>query len=80
MIISKSQDQSLKEVGIDLREECLSHMGLPQKLVLQKNTYIGAHRREETNVVYKEFLCWIFIIRTYNTCILKNNYFSYFLC
>jgi hypothetical protein len=27
MIISKAQSQSLKEVDIDLREECFSHMG-----------------------------------------------------
>jgi hypothetical protein len=29
--------------------------------------------KKETNEVYKEVLCWIFIIRMYNTCILKNN-------
>jgi hypothetical protein len=44
-------------MGTDLREECFSHICLAQKLVLQKAyIYWRAHRKEETNVVYKEVL------------------------
>jgi hypothetical protein len=33
-----------------------------------------------TDVVYEEVLFFIFIIRNYNICIVKNNEFQYFLC
>jgi hypothetical protein len=71
MIINKDQGQSLKEVGTDLKEECFLHVWLFQKMVLQKGLYILVPTGKTT--IYKEVLCWIFIIGMYNTSILKNN-------
>jgi hypothetical protein len=72
---NKVQSQSLKAVGIDLREEYFSHMWLAQKLALQKAYLLALPppNKNKTNVVYVEVLCWIFVLRTCNTCILKNN-------
>jgi hypothetical protein len=73
MIINTAEGQYLKEVGIDLREEYFFHIcGLLKSWFCKRLTYTGTQRKE-TNVVYKEDLCWIFIIRMYNTCILKNS-------
>jgi hypothetical protein len=47
-IISKSQGESLKEVGIDLSKEYLSCIWLAQKLVMQK-AYIYQCPQERRN-------------------------------
>jgi hypothetical protein len=56
MIINTAQAVSLKEVGIDLREECFSHMWLAQRLVLH-NSYIYCRPQEEQMQLVKKF--WI---------------------
>jgi hypothetical protein len=59
MIIGKTQGQSLKEVGIDVSEECFSHGQLHvacSEVFLQK-AYTYWPTGNTPNVVYKEVLC-----------------------
>jgi hypothetical protein len=51
--MSNAQGQSLKEVGIDLREECFPHMWLAQKMVLQEADIYWRPQKKRTNVVHK---------------------------
>jgi hypothetical protein len=57
MIINEAQSRSKKEGGMDLREECFSHMWLAKKLVLQKTYIYWRPQKKITNVVHKEVLC-----------------------
>jgi hypothetical protein len=59
MIINKSQGQSLKEVGIDLREECFSHghyMWHALELVPEK-IHIYWHLQERQQMMFIKHFC-----------------------
>jgi hypothetical protein len=54
MVICKFHGQSLKEVGIDLRDEYFLRCS---KVGSTKGLHYW-RQQEETNLVYKEVLCW----------------------
>jgi hypothetical protein len=49
MTINKAEDQSLKEMDTDFREECFPHKWLAQKLFLQK-AYLYWHPQGKQQV------------------------------
>lgn len=59
MTINKSQGQTLKFVGIDLREDCFSHGQLyvgASRVSSSSSLVISAPEGKTTNIVYKEVL------------------------